>query len=188
MRAVLRRIGHRLATMLVGAAALAGADPAMSLTPSDELLRAARSEAVISVIVEVDADAVDAAAATRRARLPRRVDDDASLATRAAGYRARKNAVFANMQRPDIETVVDYSHLPQRSMRLRGEEALSALAALPGVLAVYPDREHRAVLAQSLPLIGQPTVSAAGYSGDGATVAVIDDGIDRTLSAFGNCT
>jgi len=84
--------------------------------------------------------------------------------------------------------VVDYSHLPQRSMRLRGEEALRALAALPGVLAVYPDREHRAVLAQSLPLIGQPTVSAAGYSGDGATVAVIDDGIDRTLSAFGNCT
>jgi uncharacterized repeat protein (TIGR01451 family) len=188
MGAVLLRIGHRLAIALVGAAALACVRPAMAITPSDELLTAARTEASLPLIVEVDVSQVDAAAATRRARLPRRVDDDSSLATLAAGYRARKTAVFAGMQRPDVDTVVEYSHLPMRSMRVRGEAALRALAALPGVTAVYPDREHRAVLAQSLPLVGQPTVSAAAYGGSGATVAVIDDGIDLTQSAFGGCT
>jgi len=188
MSTVLRSIARRLAMVLAGSAALACLDPAGAATPSDELLRAARSEAVISVIVEVDTAQIDAAAATRRARLPRRVDSDASLATRAAGYRARKNAVFAGMRRTDVEMVVDYSHLPQRSIRVRGEAALRALSALPGVRAVYPDREHRVVLSQSLPLVGQPTIAAVGYGGSGATVAVIDDGIDRTQSAFGGCS
>lgn len=167
MSALARHRSPPVAALLLAAAASAGA-----ATPSNELLSAVRTQAVVSVIVEIDAAAVDAAAATRRAGLPRRVDDVASLATRAAGYRARKDSVFAGLQRPDIETVIDYSQLPQRSLRVRGEAALRALAARPGVRAVYADREHRAVLAESLPLIGQPLVAAEGYGGTGATVAV----------------
>ena len=44
------------------------------------------------------------------------------------------------------------------------------------------------MLAQSLPLVNQPAVAAAGERGNGTTVAVIDDGIDYTNAAFGSCT
>lgn len=184
---------QRAGTLRRWAWALVGAG--LPLTPAqaavavpDEMLAVVRRGEALTLIVEIDAATVDAAAATRRAGLPRRVDDAASLATRAAGYRARKDAVFAGLQRPDIETVIDYANLPQRSVRVRGEAALRALAARPGVRAVFADREHSFVLAESLPQIGQPAVAAAGYGGSGSTVAVIDNGIDRTRGAFGGCT
>ena len=43
-------------------------------------------------------------------------------------------------------------------------------------------------LAYSLPFIGQPSAAAAGFSGSGQTVLVIDSGVNYTLPAFGFCT
>ncbi len=65
------------------------------------------------------------------------------------------------------------------------EEGLRELAACPTVEAVYPDREVRAALAESGPLIGQPTVEAAGYDGTGAGIAILDTGIDHTHPDLG---
>lgn len=172
-----------LAALLLSAAKLT-----FAATLPEELLLTLRNVGAVDVIVELDASAIDRSAATRRARLPRRIDDDAALASLARQYRALKDQVMRPLQRPDIDELLDYSHLPMRTVHVRSEAALRALAAEPGVRAVYPDVEHRAVLAESLPQISQPAVAAAGYGGSGATVAVIDDGIDRTQAAFGSCT
>jgi len=58
-------------------------------------------------------------------------------------------------------------------------QGMEELAASPYVEAVYPDRQHQAVLSQSGPLIGQPYAEdTAGYDGTGIGIAIIDTGID----------
>ena len=58
-------------------------------------------------------------------------------------------------------------------------QGMEELAASPYVEAIYPDRQHRAVLSESGPLIGQPYAeSTAGYDGAGIGIAIIDTGID----------
>ncbi len=58
---------------------------------------------------------------------------------------------------------------------------LRELAESPFVEAVYPDRQVRAVLSESGPLIGQPYAeNTAGYDGTDIGIAIIDTGIDYT--------
>lgn len=154
----------------------------------DSLLQSLAQGEPVDVIVEVEAAAAESAAATRRRALPRGLDDAASSARLAAAYAQRKVQVLAGLQRADLQLLRDYSHLPQRLLRVQSAAALRALAALPGVRALHVQQVHQAVLAQSLPLIGQPTAALAGLQGSGATVAVIDDGIDLFNTAFGGCT
>lgn len=64
--------------------------------------------------------------------------------------------------------------------------ALPAIAALPYVKAVHPDRRVKAMLETSVPHIGAPQVwEQLGARGKGVTVAIIDTGIDATHPAFG---
>lgn len=64
-------------------------------------------------------------------------------------------------------------------------EALPAIAALPYVKAVHPDRKVYARLETSVPLIGVPQVwEQSGVRGKGVTVAILDTGIDYTHAAL----
>ncbi|MFB3881622.1 MAG: S8 family serine peptidase [Armatimonadota bacterium] len=62
---------------------------------------------------------------------------------------------------------------------------LDELAASSVVEAVYPDREHHAVLSESGPLIGRPEAETAGYTGEGIGIAVIDTGVDYSHPDLG---
>ena len=174
--------------------ALAGAGVPLTLAQAavavpDEMLASVRRGEALTLIVEIDATSIDAAASARRARLPRQIDNAAALQALAASYRARKAQLLQPLaQRNDIEAGPDYSHLPMLVRRVRSEAALRALAALPGVRALHAERLHQPVLAQSLPLIAQPPVAAVGLQGNGSTVAVIDDGLALNNPAFGGCT
>jgi subtilisin family serine protease len=73
-------------------------------------------------------------------------------------------------------------------LRLRSGSALLRLLEFSEVTAVYENRIIYLHLVQSLPLINQPQAAAAGYRGMGATVAVIDTGVNYMLPEFGSCT
>jgi len=59
-----------------------------------------------------------------------------------------------------------------------GEDATSTLAA--GVSTVWLDGLRRPMLDESVPQVGAPAAHAAGLDGTGATVAVLDTGLDVT--------
>ena len=156
--------------------------------PSEIADRLKQGESV-DVIVEFDATAVERELAPLRAKLPGRVADRAWLRTLQGRYRQLKEAADTAHAIPESEVLEDYSHLPMRTLHLRSLAALAALETHPHIRAVYPNSLMQRVQAAApgLVQIDQPAVAAVGYTGSGTTVAVIDDGIDITNSAFG-CT
>lgn len=140
---------------------------------------------VVDLIVEYDAAAVETEAEARRQRTPRRIDDAAILAFRAERYQALRRQADAMADPAEVVQLRDYKYLPMALRRFRSAAAAQAYAALPGVKAMFENEQLHLVLAQSLPLVSQPTVAEAGETGSGTTVVVIDNGIK--LSNFG-CT
>ena len=64
-------------------------------------------------------------------------------------------------------------------------QGMEELAASPYVEAVYPDREHRAALSQSGPLIGQPYAEGtAGYDGTGIGIVVNGEAFLMLMNAL----
>jgi subtilisin len=57
---------------------------------------------------------------------------------------------------------------------------VEALRASPEVSSVEEDVPVPAALAESVPLIGAPAAWAAGFTGAGQTVAILDTGVDKT--------
>jgi subtilisin family serine protease len=72
-----------------------------------------------------------------------------------------------------------FQHLPFFTARVDADQ-LSALAAMPGVASIREDVPDRILLAESVPLVRAPAAWAAGSTGAGWTVAVLDTGIDTT--------
>jgi subtilisin family serine protease len=59
------------------------------------------------------------------------------------------------------------------------------IAALPGVSGIRPVINYELDLSETVPYIGASAVQAAGFSGTGVRVAVLDTGIDYTHAFFG---
>jgi Ca2+-binding RTX toxin-like protein len=110
----------------------------------------------------------------------------ALLRSTVPAYRGLKDALRSRM--PGLRVLRDYRTLPILLVRVGSRAELARLTADPAVAGVGADRRHAPTLAQSLPLIGQPTVAAAGHTGAGVSVAVLDTGVDYTRSAFGDCS
>jgi uncharacterized repeat protein (TIGR01451 family) len=140
------------------------------------------------VIVEFDGAAAqrEALAARRDRGLQR--DDARIVAMRALRYARTKAAVATAAKGPEASVVRDFPHLPLALWHLRSPAALARLQAQPGVLAVMDElRVHAVSTPTGLTLIEQPQADAAGATGAGTTVEVIDGGIDLTNAAFGTC-
>lgn len=82
----------------------------------------------------------------------------------------------------------DWSELPLVQVRAPGLDAAIALLERDEAVAAYEVEQYELTDAQSFPLIGQPTVAAAGKTGSGTAVAVLDTGTDYTRADFGSCT
>jgi subtilisin family serine protease len=115
-------------------------------------------------------------------------DDAPILARRALRYREQKKAVLDKLPPNEAEILRDYSHLPMTVLRLRSLKQLDQLAGRADIIAIYADQPIYPHLTQSLPLIEQPTAASVGYTGTGATMAILDTGVNWNHSAFGSCT
>ncbi len=87
-----------------------------------------------------------------------------------------------------VRLLRDYDVLPLMLVRFSSEAALLDAVNDPSVVGVREDGKKEPILAQSLPLIRQPTAAASGYTGAGTAVAVLDTGVDHTRAAFGSCS
>ncbi|SPL72603.1 S8 family peptidase [Acinetobacter stercoris] len=86
-----------------------------------------------------------------------------------------------------IQILRDYNGLPYKFYRINNRNSLVKLLNDPRVKAVYPNRRANAQNINHLSLIGQPTVTTAGYGGQGTTVVVLDTGVDYRHADFGDC-
>ncbi|MGH9133398.1 MAG: S8 family peptidase, partial [Ilumatobacteraceae bacterium] len=106
-----------------------------------------------------------------------------------AAARALVDKLRAGVQdEVDVEVVRAYGVVPLLLVQMRDPEQAVALLNSKLVRSITADNQNEAWLAQSLPLIRQPQVSAGNLRGAGASVAVLDTGLDFTRFAFGSCT
>ncbi|MFB7177345.1 S8 family serine peptidase [Streptomyces sp. NPDC056257] len=74
------------------------------------------------------------------------------------------------------ETKQDFESLPVVTLKV-DKAGLDRLAAQPGVVAVTEDKPEPATLDESVPLIGGDAAAAAGKTGTGTAIAVLDTGV-----------
>jgi len=126
---------------------------------------------------------------TRRARASASVDEGDSralLRTVVPAYAELKHGVRARI--PRLAVLRDYRTLPILHVRVPSRAVLERAAADPAVAGIAANSEYRALLDQSLALVNQPAAVAAGHTGAGTAVAVIDSGVDHTREDFGDCS
>ena len=87
-----------------------------------------------------------------------------------------KAQVKSELVDTDMEILRDYAVLPVMHVRVDSAQALNRLIRHSKVRSIDENLSIQPVLAQSLPLIGQPTAwnNGSGYGGAGTTIAVLD--------------
>lgn len=113
-------------------------------------------------------------------------DSRALLGAVVPAYAELKRAIRARI--PQLAVVRDYRTLPILHVRVPSPAVLERVAADPSVVGIAANGEHRAFLGESLPLVNQPAALAAGHTGAGTSVAVLDSGVDHTRADFGDCS
>lgn len=207
----LRRLPRRLTVCLVAAVLLTsvlpqGAAAAGPLTFPDR--GAPQATRFANLDAAVDAGVLDAAVlADLRAKGAARAivtfDGDLILAQAQAlapQGRGRSDAIVAAI-RPALATLKaqamgagsgvqvlrDYDALPASYVSVRSSGRLLALLNRLEVTGVRENHRSTAMLAESLDLIDQPEAEALGHTGAGASIAVLDTGLDYARAAFGTC-
>ncbi len=128
---------------------------------------------------------LDGASALASARVASAGDSRELLRTTVPVYRALKDDLRASV--PGLRILQSYRTLPVVFARVGSRAELERLKADPAVIGIEANRKDELFLSQSLPLINQPAAAAAGHTGAGTAVAVLDTGVDFTRSAFGSC-
>ncbi|KAI8467257.1 MAG: peptidase S8/S53 domain-containing protein, partial [Monoraphidium minutum] len=117
---------------------------------------------------------------------PRLLAGGGAAPQRLAGVKAA--VLSAAAARGGAALARDFSELPLAVVSASSAAAVRALASDPNVLSVAPDRRNTLQVTQSLRLISQPAAAAAGHTGRGCAVAVIDTGANFAHADLGKCT
>jgi subtilisin family serine protease len=153
----------------------------LQVVPSDawRLIQSGRVDARLFDVTALVADGYDD---TSRADLPLLVTQPFSGVSKAARAAAPVRPALPRGLRvtgelPGIKGVA--ARVP-RADRAGTWVAIRARGTAPTVPTVWLDGRYKPTLDVSVPQIGAPTAWAAGFTGAGVTVAVVDTGIDET--------
>lgn len=151
----------------------AGVPPAPPVRLEAALLERFAAE---SHSARLGAPVVDALTRQERTRVLIALDpalaDDGRLAARSA-------ALLRTLPASGFEVRRQFERVPGVALEISAP-ALAALLDDPAVLRVDLDAGGKAALAQAVPLVHADIVQASGITGAGATVAILDTGIDAT--------
>ena len=154
-----------------------------------ETWRKVQAGEVLELLVLFGDAAIDTELERHLSQRALKAEDAAATALRAERYRALKTRALSALPDKDLELRRDYRHIPMAFLRFRDARALLRLLVREEVAAVFEDTKLYPHLAETLPLIGQPSVNhTMGRTGSGAAVAVLDTGVDYTRSEFGACS
>ncbi|MBX9868307.1 MAG: S8 family serine peptidase [Burkholderiaceae bacterium] len=106
-------------------------------------------------------------------------------------YSVERKNFMADVSKDGVEMIHEYSHLPMMFLHLKTPQALVRILNHARVISVADDSIKYQLTSldnESGPLIHQPGAPAAGITGAGTTVAVMDDGLNYSRSEFGSCT
>jgi subtilisin family serine protease len=106
-----------------------------------------------------------------------RLDQSAASAQRQA-IASRQQEVVTRLSRASDPTIKRYPLLPAVALHITPAER-ALLERDPSVEWIQEDRLHRVVLNESTVQIGAPAAWAAGDTGAGWTVAILDTGVDK---------
>lgn len=99
------------------------------------------------------------------------------------GIDGLQESVLAGLAETNAEVVAAFKYIPFMALELDAA-ALETLATLPQVVAIEEDVPAPPSLSSSVPVIGGDQAWAAGYTGAGQTVAILDTGVDTDHPAF----
>ncbi len=139
------------------------------------------------ILLNLDAAQIREKAKKMREQRGVRNDDAEIIAEKARLYANMKNAVLSKISSKAYSVIKDYAHFPILHMTVN-ERVLDQLLHMAEVESVTENSTVIPHLAESLPLINTPGTQSAGATGSGTSVAVLDTGVNYTLSAFGSCT
>jgi hypothetical protein len=101
-------------------------------------------------------------------------DQRAEIATAAQAIRER----FADAIRRAPDSFRSYDSIPFVTMEVTADE-LDRLAEDPDVISIVENMMFEPMLPESLPMVQGNQAHAAGFTGAGQTVAIIDTGVDK---------
>lgn len=144
----------------------------------------------IRVIIQLSGEPV-AAYKSRLRKMPTRLTKAEREQVQAYAEEVQKahRQAIAEIQRLGIPFQMrrEYSYIFNGLSASIKMQDIKRIEALPQVRAVYPDYRMRALLDDSVPLIGADQVWAMGVTGAGTEVAILDTGIDYTHPDLGGC-
>lgn len=149
-----------------------------------------RRSGSIDVMVRFEDSDIDAEIEGEKARKGLSIDDNDTLQIRIASNRQRWNDIEATLP-AGISILKIYHSLPFAYIRIRDVGHLESLVLHPRVTRVQLPRTYTIqadqTLGGSLSAVQQPSAAAAGFTGEGAAVVVLDTGVDASYAAFSDC-
>ncbi|MGH7411944.1 MAG: S8 family peptidase [Candidatus Methylomirabilis sp.] len=128
-----------------------------------------------------------------------RLKDAEAVASQRQAIAVRRSRLMTELATTRHRMIREFETIPFVALEV-WPDAMSLLETSPHVMAVEEDRIERALLSQSVPLVGADQAWAAGFDGTGIVVAILDTGVDRNhpflagkvveeacFSANGNC-
>ena len=176
---------RRVLLLLTCGLSLAACAPAAD--PTDVLSTRARAKLDPDVLAALLAGAPQALLLVVADEAAPIAPDGPRTATSLPSWPGAKAGVEDRARDLGLALELAWDQLPIIPVTVPSIDELAPLLDDPRVVSASPDRLHTTFDAQSLALIGQPASVAAGRTGAGTTVAVLDTGVDFTRAPFG-CT